>query len=192
MQTYSRLVTEHSWGTFIMSIWNSDDSKRGASDGAKDFKSGKGKNLRRMGSSVKAAIYGKDAMESYAKAYHETYDGERAKQYEIYYPKPLNSGANMNTGQNIHALADANAISDFYAELSQFKRDFMDKTNDLQNFIMSMQSNSWDDENYMQFRQLFSNITHKAAGIEASIIEQSMLPVLENHIERIRKAQMKG
>ena len=98
----------------------------------------------------------------------------------------------MNTGQNIHALADANAISDFYAELSQFKRDFMDKTNDLQNFIISMQSNGWDDENYMQFRQLFSSITHKAAGIETSIIEQSMLPILENHIERIRKAQMKG
>ena len=175
-----------------MSIWNSDDSKRGASDGAKDFKSGKDKNLRRMGSSVKAAIYGEDAMESYAKAYHETYDGERAKQYEIYYPNPSNSGANMNTGKNIHALADANAISDFYAELSQFKRDFMDKTNDLQNFIISMQSNSWDDENYMQFSQLFSNITHKATGIEASIIEQSMLPILQNHIERIRKAQMKG
>ena len=175
-----------------MSIWNSDDSKRGASDGAKDFKAGKDKNLRRMGSSLKAAVYGEDATDSYAKAYHKAYDGEQAKENEIYYPNPSNSGVNMNTGQNIHTLADANAISDFHAELSQFQRDLVDKTNDLKNFVVSMQNNSWDDENYLEFRQLFSKITHKVIGIETSIIEQSMLPILQNHIEKIRKAQMKG
>lgn len=175
-----------------MSIWNSDDSKRGASDAAKDFKAGKDKNLRRMGLSAKAALYGSDAMDSYAKSYHKIYDGELAKEHDIYYKNSSNSGGNMSTGQNIHALADTNAIADFHSELSQFKRDLVDKTNDLQNFVMSMQSTSWDDENYMEFRQLFSNITHKVTGIEGSIIEQSMLPVLQNHIDKIRQAQMKG
>lgn len=175
-----------------MSIWNSDDSKRGASDAAKDFKAGKDKNLRRMGASAKAMLYGADAMDSYAKSYHKIYDGELAKQHDIYYKDSSNSGGNMSTGQNIHALADTNAIADFHSELSQFKRDLVDKTNDLQNFVMSMQSNSWDDENYMEFRQLFSNITHKVTGIEGSVIEQSMLPVLQNHIDKIRQAQMKG
>lgn len=182
-----------------MSIWNSDDSKRGASDAAKDFKAGKDKNLRRMGSSTKAMLYGDAAMDGYAEGYHKVYDGLTAKQYEIYYKNssgtdisPSNSGGSMSTGQNIHALADTGAIAEFHAELSQFKCDLVDKTNDLQNFIMSMQSNSWDDENYMEFRQLFSNITHKVTGIESSIIEQSMLPVLQNHIEKIRQAKMKG
>jgi len=186
-----------------MSILSSDDSQRGAKDGSTHAKAGKDKNLRGMGNSLKFAVWGNDAADSYAKAYYKAYDGELAKKYDIYYDNssnkgfgtgsgPSNSGGVMYTGQNIHALADTNAIADFHAELSQFKRDLVDKTNDLKNFIMSMQSNSWDDENYIEFRQLFSNITHKVTGIEGSILEQSMLPVLQNYIEKIRQAQMKG
>lgn len=98
----------------------------------------------------------------------------------------------MTSGQNIHTQADADAIAVFQSALAQFNRDLVATTVDLKNFIQSMQHHSWDDENYLEFRQLFSRITHRVEGIEGRVIEQSMLPILQAHIETIRQAQMKG
>lgn len=133
-------------------------------------------------------------MDSYAKAYDTGYDHGLAKKHDVHYPSSSDatSGATMNSGQNIHTLADADAIADFQSALAQFNRDIAERTIDLKKFILSMQNHSWDDENYLEFQQLFSRITHRVEGIEGSVVEQSMLPILQSHIDKIRQAQMKG
>ncbi|MCI5149335.1 MAG: hypothetical protein D3916_08100 [Candidatus Electrothrix sp. MAN1_4] len=177
-----------------MSLLNSDLTKEGYNHGIKHAEEGKAKDYTDMASSAKTWLHGNKAMDSYAKAYDTGYDHGLAKKHDVYSPSSSNatSGESMTSGQNIHTLADADAIEDFQAALAQFNRDLMEKTVDLKNFIQSMQQHSWDDENYLEFKQLFSRITHRVEGIEGSVIEQSMLPTLQAHIETIRQAQMKG
>lgn len=175
-----------------MSILNSDLTKEGYENGINHAEDGKAKDYTGMVSSAKTLLHGSKAMDSYSKGYDTGYDHGLAKKHDVYSSSNTTSGASMNSGQNIHTLADADAIADFQAALAQFNRDLVEKTVDLKNFILSMQHHSWDDENYLEFRQLFSRMTHRVEGIEGSVIEQSMLPILQEHIEKIRQAQMRG
>ena len=177
-----------------MSIFNADNTKKGYENGIRDATINKSKDYTGLVSSVKTWLLGNEAMDSYVKGYDIGYEHGLAKSHDVYYQSNNTSkaGVTMNTGKNIHTLADSGAISDFYNALSQFSKDITDKTIDLKNFVVSMQSQSWDDENYMKFRQLFSRITHRVEGIEGSVIDQSMLPILQAHIDKIRQAQMEG
>jgi len=177
-----------------MSILNADNTKKGYENGLRDATENRAKDYTGLVSSLKSWLLGNKAMDSYVKGYDIGYENGLSKSHEIYYQPIIHSqsGVMMNTGQNIHTLADSDSISDFYNALSQFSKNLSDKTIDLKNFIVSMQSHSWDDENYLKFRQLFSRITHRVEGIEGSVIDQSMLPILQAHIDKIRQAQMEG
>jgi len=107
-------------------------------------------------------------------------------------PKGSYKGGNVSNFQTTHILADADSIESFSQLLSEFKTQLYEKTSDLKTYIDSMENNSWNDENYILFKEIFSAIRHKVDGIEGSIIDQSMLPKLQKYIEKIRKAQMKG
>lgn len=57
-----------------MSIFNSDDSQRGARDGEMHAEAGRDKDYSGAGLSPKFAIYGNKAMESYIEAYNLAYN----------------------------------------------------------------------------------------------------------------------
>ncbi|ELY5178862.1 hypothetical protein SNE85_000724 [Vibrio cholerae] len=176
-----------------MSIFNSDDSKRGYEKGIADAEQGKDKNHLGMGLSAKFLLYGNDSSSSYVKAYDQGYLHGMAKQYGVFYPPSVTTttGTAMQAN-NIHATANDEAIASFQEQVAQFGKQLAELTRELHNYIAFMQQGSWDDPNYLEFRQLFSRLTHRVEGIEHSVIQQSMLPVLQNHIEAIRAAQMKG
>lgn len=56
-----------------MSIFNSNDYKRGYDDGYKDAMNGKDPNYTRGGASLKYAIHGDKAFDSYVDGYKEGY-----------------------------------------------------------------------------------------------------------------------
>ena len=56
-----------------MSIFNSNDYNRGHRDGTKDAMNNKDKNYVRSGMSMKFAIHGKKALETYCSGYDEGY-----------------------------------------------------------------------------------------------------------------------
>lgn len=56
-----------------MSWFNSNDYKRGYEDGLYDAKNNRDKNYNRSGLSMKFAIHGQKALESYCQGYDEGY-----------------------------------------------------------------------------------------------------------------------
>ncbi len=92
--------------------------------------------------------------------------------------------------ENIHAVADADALEDFSHVLDQFRKDLMEKTAELKSLIDSMQSETWDDENYVEFTDRFSKLVANIENINSETVDQNMLPVLREHIEKIRQAKM--
>ena len=56
-----------------MSIFNPNDYQRGHRDGSQDAKNGKDKNYVKGGMSMKYAIYGKKAFDTYRDGYNEGY-----------------------------------------------------------------------------------------------------------------------
>ena len=56
-----------------MSWFNSNDYQRGHKDGSRDAKNGKDKNYNSSGRSMKFAIYGQKALDTYCKGYDEGY-----------------------------------------------------------------------------------------------------------------------
>ena len=56
-----------------MGFFNSNDYKRGHKHGSQDAKNGKDKNYVRGGASVKYAIYGNKAFDTYRDGYDEGY-----------------------------------------------------------------------------------------------------------------------
>lgn len=175
-----------------MSIFNSDDSAHGYEDGIFDAENGKDKNYLGM-ISAKFFIYGEAAANSYSTAYDQGYMHGMAKKNNVFFPL----GNTKSTGdcmihKNNFTIANADAIADFIDDLSLFNKRLSAVTKDMENYIIAMQNGTWDDNNYIEFRRLFARITHRAYGIEHSVIEQSMVPILQAYVEAVRKAQMAG
>ena len=174
-----------------MSIFNSDDSKRGYTDGISDAEAGKDKNLLGM-MSPKSIIWGDAAMDSYAKAYDQGYIHGQAKMNNVFSSQTQNHATNVTINiEPDFTIADASAISDFSDELSQFGKQLSSITADMTNFLFSLQNGNWDDPNLSEFMQLFSRASHRIEGVENNI-QRSMIPLLQSYAEAVRKAQMGG
>lgn len=179
-----------------MFLFDNDDTARGYKDGASDASRNNSKSYIKSGLSLKYWIHGTHVLNSYIDGYNQGYSEELSKANDVYYSRTEKSVPNtpkevaVSQGNNIKAVANADVIDQFYDELVRFNDALVEATSSLNNYIVSMENNTWADNNYYDFRQLFSKITHRVNGIDESVIKRSMLLLLKEHSDKVRKAKM--
>jgi hypothetical protein len=181
--------------------FNSDLSQQGTKSGAEDAAGGKPKDVSGMGGEAKTWVFGKPAMDSYSKSYHQAYDNESAKRQGVYQTAPSTPPFSMAagnttsvntltiTGNAIHATIKPDKVAAFLDTLRLFQRQMLELTQAMNNTVINLEGHQWNDANYHDFVSRWGRVRTQVEHIDNAVIDQQAAPQLERVIAAARNVR---
>lgn len=178
--------------------FNSDLSQQGTKAGADDAATGKPKNVSGMSGEAKTWVFGKPAMDSYASAYHQSYDNELAKRQGVFQTPPAaapfsmaaSNATSVNTltitGHAIHATIKPDKVATFLDSLRVFQQQMLELTQTLNNTVINLEGHQWNDANYHNFVNRWARVRSQVEHLHETVIGQQAVPQLERVIAAAR------
>ena len=101
-----------------------------------------------------------------------------------------NNYKGSSTMENSKIIADIESLEDLIKQLSNFKNDLYQNTQDIISYINGLQAENWDDVQYTEFVESYNrNINNRLDTLLTSLVEQDMIPTVQGHIEKLNKIQ---
>lgn len=181
--------------------FNTDLSQQGTKAGANDAATGNPKDVSGVAGEAKAWVFGKPAVESYSSAYHQAYDNELAKRQGVYQTPPAATPFSMTggnatsvntltiTGNAIHATIKPDKVAAFLDSLRVFQRQMLEMTQTMNNMLISVEGQQWNDANYHDFVSRWARVRTQVEHIHDAVISQQAVPQLERVIAAARNTK---
>ena len=173
-------------------ILNSNDYKRGFDDGKAAAMAGKDKNFIRSGLSLKFAIHGSPAIDSYNKGYHDGYEtAMKAKlASEVSQKQPIKTEIINSNNKNSTSMARQTSFSyqielaeglksylhGFQDRLGAAAQNYQSKGNELHDANMM-------DETFEDFAQNYIEVTVQKIQELINQINECDIPFVEKYID---------
>lgn len=165
-------------------LFNSNDYKRGYEEGYSHALEGKNKNFRGMGASLKFAIHGNNALNTYTQGYNQGFSiGMRDKVRNEASKNSQNINSHKKTHSTMHRGIDGqiellNSMKQFLEGLSN---QFDEINRQKQQFLNSLDGEGLDLKLLQRFEEYFQENRQKTNGL-ISKIESEDIPYTEQVI----------
>lgn len=101
-----------------------------------------------------------------------------------------NNNKGNNTMGSSKIIADIGSLEDLVKQLSNFKNELHQNTQNVVSHINGLQAENWDDVQYTEFVESYNrNINNRLDTLLTSLVEQDMIPTVQGHIEKLNKIQ---
>ena len=184
-----------------MSILNSNDYKRGFNDGYQDGFDGRDKRFFKSGLSMKFAIHGSRAIDTYNQGYNVGYEKgsydrlskEKPQAVKIETPKQETNKTNYSTFNNNSNFTSMATIQQYelqrdkLAELTQFlnsfKQDLEQKMNEYKQRVEYMYETGLPENVVRNFQNLHISETQQYVNTINQLIDDRSIPLAMQNIE---------